>query len=158
MAVKVKPRTVRDTPNRPTKSAIPRTEGSIFLVLNRLSSERERLQQDEANLLKTLDLKRQRMELIEAEMNYYKAQLELFHPTNAPKPSLPAPSSRTQVPPPANSRPPTTGPVAPNVQPNVQPKPTAARPVAHPKQLIHSQFDDVEEEETLQWQPLTIEY
>jgi len=87
MTTKSKPRTVRDMPNRPSKSAIPRNEGSIFLMLNRLSTERERLQQDEADLLARLEQKRQRMVRLEAEIEYYKDRITLF---NTPTPAPPA--------------------------------------------------------------------
>jgi hypothetical protein len=94
--MKIKPKTIRDMPSRPTKSAIPRTEGSMFLMLNRLSTERERLLQDEADLLARLEQKRQRMARLEAEMEYYKAQIELFQAPPAPRPQ-PAPRRAAQA-------------------------------------------------------------
>jgi len=65
-------------------------------MLNRLSTERERLQQDEADLLARLQQKRQRMARLEAEMQYYKNQIEIFQTPAAPRPQAAA-SARHQT-------------------------------------------------------------
>jgi len=54
-------------------------------MLNRLSTERERLQQDEIDLVARLEQKRQRMVHLEAEMQHYKNQIEFFHTPAAPR-------------------------------------------------------------------------
>jgi len=76
--MKPKPRTMRDAPTRPTNSAMPRSEGAIFLMLNRLASERERLLNDEAELMARLEQKRKRLVAIEAEIEQHKSRSELL--------------------------------------------------------------------------------
>jgi hypothetical protein len=91
--MKPKFKTMRDATSRPTNSAIPRTEGANFLMLNRLATERERLLVDEAELLARLEQKRKRMAQIEAEIEHYKSQIELFNTPAAPPPVRTRPAS-----------------------------------------------------------------
>jgi hypothetical protein len=92
--MKPKFKTMRDATSRPTNSAIPRTEGANFLMLNRLATERERLLADEADLLARLEQKRKRMAQIETEIEHYKSQIELFNTPAAPPAVRTRPASR----------------------------------------------------------------
>ncbi len=83
-----KPKTSRDITNRPTKSAIPRSEGALFLMLNRLATDRERLHSDEANLLTRLDQVHKRITRTGGEMQYYKERIELYNNPAATTPRV----------------------------------------------------------------------
>ena len=129
--MKVRPKTVRDIPSRPARSAIPRTEGSLFLMLNRLSTERARLQQDDADLRIRLEQKHQQMVRLAAEMDYYKSQIELFQTAVAP--TQPSATRNRSM---------------------------AVNPVSNSFFALNANTNDntVEGEEPSQWQSLIVEY
>jgi predicted nucleic acid-binding Zn-ribbon protein len=112
-----KPKTSRDLTARPTKSAIPRSEGALFLMLNRLATDRERLQTNEAALLVRLEQVRKHIARIEGEIQYYKDRIEVYN-----HPSTPAVRKTPSV------------------------------------KSLFPENDSEEEEETTQWQAITVEY
>jgi hypothetical protein len=112
-----KPKTSRDLTARPTKSAIPRSEGALFLMLNRLATDRERLQTNEAALLVRLEQVHKHIARIEGEIQYYKDRIEVYN-----RPAVPA------------------------------------APRAAAKNQFSEIGSDEEEEETTQWQAITVEY
>jgi hypothetical protein len=57
----------------------------MFLMLNRLATERERLCVDEAELLGRLEQKRRRIARIDSEIEYYRSQIDLLNQPPAPK-------------------------------------------------------------------------
>ncbi|MEI7555745.1 hypothetical protein [Candidatus Chlorohelix sp.] len=85
--MKPKHKTLRDTQSLPTFSAIPRTSGSMFLMMNRLATERDRLCVDEADLLSRLEQKRRRIAKIDSEIDYYRSQIDLLNKPPVPRQS-----------------------------------------------------------------------
>jgi hypothetical protein len=65
----------------------------MFLMLNRLATERERLCVDEVELLARLEQKRRRISKIDTEIDYYRSQIDLLNrppvPRAAPVKKLP---------------------------------------------------------------------
>ena len=66
--MRAKAKSFRDSPSLPFNSAIPRSSGAIYLMLNRLATERERLEMEEADLLRRLEQKRARIAKLDAEI------------------------------------------------------------------------------------------